>query len=143
VPFRGDAQINAALIGGEVQAAVVPLATARPLIEDGRLRALGVTNAKRSPVLPNVPTLTEAGLAGFESSSWQGWFMPAKTPPEIVTRVQRETAKALQAPDVRERLKAMSYDGVGSTPAEFDAFVKAETAKFARVVAERHIPMQD
>jgi tripartite-type tricarboxylate transporter receptor subunit TctC len=142
VPFRGDAQINAALIAGEVEVAVVPLATAVPLIKDGRIRALGITGAKRSATVPDVPTVVEAGVPSFASTSWQGWFMPAKTPPEIVGRVQQEIAKALTEPDVRGRLDAMAYDGVGSSPAEFTVFYKAEIAKFAKVIEDAKIPKQ-
>jgi tripartite-type tricarboxylate transporter receptor subunit TctC len=142
VPFRGDAQINAALIAGEVEVAVVPLATAVPLIKDGRIRALGLTGAKRSPTVPDVPTIAEAGVPGFASTSWQGWFMAATTPAPIVERVQQEIAKALALPDMRARLAAMAYEGIGSTPAEFDAFYKAEIAKFAKVIADAKIPRQ-
>ena len=81
VPFRGDAQINAALITGDVEVAVVPLATAVPLIQDGRIRGLAITGAKRSPTVPDIPTVAESGVPGFASNSWQGWFMAAKTPP--------------------------------------------------------------
>jgi tripartite-type tricarboxylate transporter receptor subunit TctC len=143
IPYRSDAQINEALMAGDVQVAVVPLATSLPLITAGRLRALAVTGAHRSAALPQAPTIAEAGLAGFASSSWQGLFVPARTPPEIVERIQRETAKALQAAKVRDRLKALSYEPVGSTPAEFDAFFKSELAKFAAVVRDAHIPPQD
>jgi tripartite-type tricarboxylate transporter receptor subunit TctC len=143
VAYRSDAQINTALMAGEVQAAVVPLATAVQLINDGRLLALGVTGAKRAAVLPDVPTIAEAGVPGFASTSWQGFFAPAKTPAAIVDRIQRETAAVLKLPDIESSLKAMAYEPVGSTPAEFAAFVKAETAKFARVVQDAHIPMQD
>jgi tripartite-type tricarboxylate transporter receptor subunit TctC len=142
VPYRGDAQINAALIAGEVQVAVVPLATARPLVEGGQLRALGVTGARRAAALPNVPTIAET-ISGFESSSWQGWFVAAKTPRETVEFIQRETAKVLALPDVRERLKDMVYDPVGSTPAEFETYFRAEVQKFAKVVEAAHIPKQD
>jgi tripartite-type tricarboxylate transporter receptor subunit TctC len=142
VPFRGDAQINAALIAGEVEVAVVPLATAVPLINDGRLRALGLTGGKRSPTVPDVPTMAEAGVPGFASTSWQGWFMAAETPGPIVERIQQEVAKALALPDMRPRLAAMAYEGIGSTPAEFAAFYKAEIAKFAKVIADAKIPRQ-
>jgi tripartite-type tricarboxylate transporter receptor subunit TctC len=142
VPYRGDAQINAALITGEVQVAVVPLATARPLVEDGQLRALAVTGTRRTAALPTVPTIAET-IPGFDSSSWQGWFVAAKTPRDIVDFIQRETAKILFAPDVRERLKAMVYEPVGSTPVEFDAYFKSDVAKFAKVVADANIPKQD
>jgi tripartite-type tricarboxylate transporter receptor subunit TctC len=142
VPFRGDAQINAALIAGDVEVAVVPLATAVPLIKDGRIRALGITGSRRSAAVPDVPTVAEAGIPGFASTSWQGWFMAAKTPAPIVARIQQETAKALALPDVQTRLGTMAYEGIGSTPAEFSAFYKSEIAKFAKVIADAKIPKQ-
>jgi tripartite-type tricarboxylate transporter receptor subunit TctC len=142
IPYRGDAQINAALIAGEVDVAVVPLATARPLVEGGQIRALAITGARRAAALPNVPTIAET-IPGFESSSWQGWFVAAKTPREVVEFIQRETKKVLFATDVRERLTAMVYEPVGSTPAEFEAYFKTEVAKFAKVVADANIPKQD
>jgi tripartite-type tricarboxylate transporter receptor subunit TctC len=143
VPYRGDAQINTALMAGEVEVAVVPLATSLPLIAAGKLRALGVTSARRSAALPDVPTIAESGVAGFASSSWQGFFVPARTPRDIVERIQRETAQVLQAPDVRARLAALSYEPVGSTPQEFAAYFKSELARFAGVVKQAHIPPQD
>jgi tripartite-type tricarboxylate transporter receptor subunit TctC len=143
IPYKSDAEINTALIGGQVQVAVVPLATARQLIEDGQLRALGVTGARRSDVLPNVPTVAEAGVPGFASSSWQGFFVAAKTPQDVVATIQRETAKVLQMPDVRERLRGFAYEPVGSTSEEFGAYFRAEIDKFAKVVKDAHIPMQD
>src|SRR3954468_12304185 len=141
VPFRGDAQINAALIAGDVEVAVVPLATAVPLIQDGRIRALGITGAKRSATVPDVPTVAES-VPGFASTSWQGWFMPAKTPAPIVERIQQETAKALGLPDVRTRFAAMGYNGIDNPPAEFAAYYKDEIAKFTKVVADAKIPKQ-
>jgi tripartite-type tricarboxylate transporter receptor subunit TctC len=143
VPYRGDAQINTALMAGEVEVAVVPLATSLPLIAAGKLRALAVTSARRSAVLPDVPTIAESGVAGFASSSWQGFFVPARTPRDIVDTIQRETAKVLQAPDMRARLAALTYEPVGSTPQEFEAFFKLELARFAGVVKQAHIPPQD
>jgi tripartite-type tricarboxylate transporter receptor subunit TctC len=142
VPFRGDAQINAALIAGDVEVAVVPLATAVPLIEDGRLRALAITGASRSPTVPDVPTIAEAAVPGFASTSWQGWFMPAKTPAPIVERIQQETAKVLAMPDMRSRLATMAYEGIGSKPEEFAAHYRQEIAKFTKVIADAKIPKQ-
>ena len=142
VPFRGDAQINAALIAGDVEIAVVPLATAVPLIQDGRIRGLAITGAQRSSTGPDIPTVAESGVPGFASNSWQGWFMAAKTPAPIVERIQQETAKALALPDVRPRLAAMAYEGVGQPPAEFAAYYKDEIAKFTKVIADAKIPKQ-
>ena len=142
VPFRGDAQINAALIAGDVEVAVVPLATAVPLIQDGRIRGLAITGTRRSATVPDIPTVAETGVPGFASNSWQGWFMPGKTPAPIVERVQQETAKALALPDVRTRLAAMAYEGVGNPPAAFSAYYKDEIAKFTKVIADARIPKQ-
>jgi len=142
VPFRGDAQIHAALLGGEVEIAVVPLATAVELIKDNRIRALGITGAKRSPAVPDVPTIAEQGVPGFASSGWQGWFMPANTPAAIVERIQQEIVKAIALPDIRTRLEAMAYEPVGSTPKQFDVYFKSEIMKFTKVIADARIPLQ-
>jgi tripartite-type tricarboxylate transporter receptor subunit TctC len=143
IPYRGDALLNPALIAGEVDVAIVPIATAVPLIESGLLRALAINSAKRSPVLPKVPTVSEDAIAGFEAAGWQGYFVPAKTPREIVALIQREAAKALAAPEVQERLKTIGNEPVGSTPNEFEAKFKADLAKFAGVVKDAQIPKQD
>jgi tripartite-type tricarboxylate transporter receptor subunit TctC len=143
IPYRGDAPLNTALIAGEVHLAIVPFATAKANIEAGKLRALGIAGAKRSPAMPDLPTIAEGGLPGFESSSWQGWFVPANTPRDIVLRIQREAAKALNAPDVRSRLEATANEVVGSTPEEFAARFKTDLEKFAKVVKDANIPLQD
>jgi tripartite-type tricarboxylate transporter receptor subunit TctC len=143
IPYRGDAPLNTALIAGEVHLAVVPFATAKPNIEAGRLRALAIAGAKRSPALPDVPTIAESGLPGFESSSWQAYFVPAGTPQSIVALIQREAAKALNAPDVRARLEATANEVVGSTPEAFTALFKADLEKFAKVIKDANIPLQD
>jgi tripartite-type tricarboxylate transporter receptor subunit TctC len=143
IPYRGDAPLNTALIAGEVHLAIVPFATAVPNVEAGKLRALAITGARRAPALPNVPTIAESAIPGFESSSWQGWFVPANTPRDIVARIQREAAKALNAPDVRARLEATANEVVGSTPEEFAARFKDDLEKFAKVVKDANIPLQD
>jgi tripartite-type tricarboxylate transporter receptor subunit TctC len=142
IPYRGDAPLNTALIAGEVDCAIVPIATVVPLIESGRVRALVVNSARRSHVLPDVPTMAEDAIPGFEESGWQGWFVPAGTPRGVVTQIQREVAKAVNAPDMQDRLRAMGNDPVGSTAAEFEAKFKADLAKFAKVVKEAGIPPQ-
>jgi tripartite-type tricarboxylate transporter receptor subunit TctC len=143
IPYRGDAPLNTALIAGEVHLAVVPFATAKPNIEAGKLRALGIAGARRSPSLPDVPTIAESGVPGFESGSWQGWFVPAGTPPAVIALIQREAAKALKMPDVRARMDATANEVVGSTPAEFAVRYKADLARFAKVVKDAGIPQQD
>jgi tripartite-type tricarboxylate transporter receptor subunit TctC len=143
VPYKGDAAIFPALITGEVQVAVVPMATSLGHVRAGSVRALAVGGAKRSAALPDVPTVAESALPGFESTSWQGWFVPANTPRETVALIQRAVAKALTAPDLLERLRVTGNEPVGSTPEEFAAVFKADLAKFAKVVTDAQIPKQD
>ena len=143
IPYRGDALLNPALIAGEVDVAIVPIATAVPLIEGGQLRALAINSAKRSPVLPHVPTVSEDAIPGFEASGWQGYFVPAGTPREVVALIQQGAAKVLADPDVQSRLKAMGNDPLGSTPEEFAAKFRADLAKFASIVKAAQIPLQD
>jgi tripartite-type tricarboxylate transporter receptor subunit TctC len=143
IPYRGDAPLNTALIAGEVDVAIVPIGTAVPLIESGRLRPLAVNSAQRSPALPDVPTVAEEAIPGFEAAGWQGWFVPAKTPRDVVAYLQRETAKVIADPDMQARLKAMGNEPVGSTTEAFDGRFKSDLAKFAKVVKEANIPTQD
>ena len=142
VPYRGDAPANAALIAGEIQLGVMPMSTTLPLIESGRLKALAIGGARRSPALPNVPTIGET-IPGFESTSWQGYFVPAGTPREIVVRLQQEMVAVLKLPDVIERLRSGGNEGVGSTPEEFDARFRADITKYAKIIADAKIPRQD
>jgi tripartite-type tricarboxylate transporter receptor subunit TctC len=143
IPYRGDGPVFAALIAGDIDVAIVPLSTALAFIESGQIRALAVNSARRSPLLPNVPTMAEDTLPGFEAAGWLGLFVPAGTPRGIVNIIYRETAKALAAPDVQERLHAINNEPVGSTPEEFAEKFKADVEKFARIVREAGIPPQD
>ncbi len=142
VHYRGDAPANLALIAGEIQLGVMPMATTLPLVKDGRIKALAIGGAQRSPAMPDTPTIGET-IPDFESTSWQGYFVPAGTPREIVLRLQQEIAKVLQLPDVIERLRAGGNEGVGNTPEQFDARFKADIAKFAKIIADARIPKQD
>jgi tripartite-type tricarboxylate transporter receptor subunit TctC len=142
VPYRGDALLNPALIAGEIDIAIVPIGTIVPLIEGGQLRALAVNSAKRSAVLPDVPTVSEGAIPGFEAAGWQGYFMPAGTPREIVERIQREAAMAIALPDTQARLKTMGNDPVASTSVEFETKFRTDVAKFQQVVREAGIPLQ-
>ena len=114
-PYRGDAPVNAALIGGEIQLAVVPQSTGLPFIKSGSIRPLGVTGTKRSPVLPEVPTIAEAGIAGLETRSWNGLFAPANTPREIVMTIQKAVAASMASAEVRDRILAMGQDPIGNS----------------------------
>ncbi|MBI2960409.1 MAG: tripartite tricarboxylate transporter substrate binding protein [Betaproteobacteria bacterium] len=143
VPYKGDAPISSALMAGEVDVAVMPLQTSLQAVKAGRLRALGVTSARRSADLPDVPTIAEAGVSGYEFVSWYGLFVPAKTPRDVVESIQRATVKVINMPEVRNRIRGMTLEIVGNTPEEFDAKYRADLAKFARIVKEARIPLQD
>jgi tripartite-type tricarboxylate transporter receptor subunit TctC len=110
-----------------------------PHIKSGRLRGLGVTSTKRAGGVPDIPTIAEAGLPGYEAVQWFGLLAPAATPREIVSRLHTETVRALQSAEVKNRLSADGADPVGSTPEEFAAFLRSETAKWAKVVKQAGI----
>jgi tripartite-type tricarboxylate transporter receptor subunit TctC len=134
VPYKGAAPAMSDLLGGQVQMAFQTSLSAVPHLQSGQLRAIAVAANKRLAQLPNVPTMAEAGLAEVEVSSWNGLYAPAKTPPEIIARLHTETAKALSAPDVREKLLAQGAEPLGNSPEEFRAYIRAEIEKWGRVV---------
>ena len=136
VPYKGAGAAVADVLGGQLQALCSSLAGLLPHIKSGRVRALGVTTSKRNPQLPDVPTLAESGMAGYEVTIWYGWFAPAKTPVAIVARLNTETVKALNSNDLKDRLTLQGLDVGSSTADELTAFVKAETVKWAKVVKE-------
>jgi tripartite-type tricarboxylate transporter receptor subunit TctC len=142
VPYNGDGPMLAAIMSGEVQIGVVSLASAANHVKAGRLRPLGVTTRQRSDALPDVPTIGET-IPGYELTSWQALFVPVKTPREIVSRLQRETASVLKEPQIREKFQGFGAEPVGNTPEEFAAIYKADVATFARIVKAAKIPPQD
>jgi len=143
IPYRGDAPMITAMIAGDVQMAFLPQATGQAVVQDGRARALAVTGRKRFPQLPNTPTLMELGIKGFEDGSWTGMWMPAGTPPGIVSAFQQAMAKVLADPMVAGRFRSLGAEPVGSTPAEFTAFFKADIARYAKVIEQAKIPKLD
>jgi len=134
IPYKGGGPALADLIGGQIQLMLENIPSTLPFVKGGKLRALAVSSLKRSALVPDLPTLDEAGLKGYEIVGWNGLFVPAGTPRAIVARVHAETLKALANPAVKERLVGMGADPVGNTPAEFAAFVHAEIGKWAKVV---------
>jgi tripartite-type tricarboxylate transporter receptor subunit TctC len=134
IPYKGSPPALQDVMGGQVTMTFDNITTAWTLAKDGRLRALAVTTAKRSAVAPDVPTLAESGLPGFEVGSWQGVFAPAGTPPDIVKRLNAEIVKILNQPEVREKLVALGAEPVGNSTEEFSAMVKAEVVKWSDVV---------
>ncbi|MGQ0752211.1 MAG: tripartite tricarboxylate transporter substrate binding protein [Betaproteobacteria bacterium] len=142
IPYKGGGPALAELIGGQVQALFSIALAATPQVKAGKLRALGITSGKRSPVAPELPTIAEAGFPGFEVVGWFGWLAPARTSPAIVNRLNADIVKVLHAPDIRERLLNQSSEPVGNSPAEFAAFIRTEHAKWARVVREAGIRIE-
>ena len=136
VPYKGSAPGLVDLAAGQTQFMTDTINTALPYIKDGRLRALAVTSARRSSVLPDAPTFRESGLAGFDAAAWQGVVAPAGTPQEIVARLNAEINKALRDPGVRARLAAQGADVLGGTPAEYAAYIRAEMPRWARAIKE-------
>ena len=135
IPYKGGGPALLDLMAGRVPVMVSTLPSAVPQIKAGKVRALAVTSAKRSAAAPELPTVAEAtGLAGFEASTWQGFVLPASTPQPVVQRLAGETAKVVAMNDVRDRLRDQGYEPVGSTPAEFGAYIRAELAKWTKVI---------
>jgi len=142
VPYKGLGPAAADTIAGIITMTWDAIPSSKPMIERGRLRALGIGSLKRSPLLPQVPTIDEAGLKGFELGSWYGLFAPAGTPADIVRQLQREIVKAVSAADVRSQFAAMGADPVGGTPEEFAAVVQRDLAKWAKVARDVNLQKQ-
>jgi len=134
IPYKGSPPALQDVLGGQVTMTFDNITTAWPLAKAGKLRALAVTTATRSAIAPDVPTLAESGLPGFEVGSWQGVFAPAGTPPDVVKRLNAEIVKILSMPDVKEKLIGLGAEPVGNSAEEFSAMVKAEVVKWADVV---------
>ena len=134
IPYKGSPPALQDVVSGQVTMTFDNITTAWPLAKAGKLRALAVTTAKRASIAPDVPTLAESGLPGYEVGSWQGVFAPAGTPPEIVKRLNAEIVKIINLPDVKEKLLGLGAEPVGNTPEEFAVLVKAEIVKWADVV---------
>lgn len=134
VPYKGSAPALNDLMGGQVQLMFDNMPSALPQVKGGTLKALAVTTATRSPAMPDLPTVAEAGVPGFEASSWFGIFAPAGTPREIVAKLQTEIARILKSPEMTERLAQQGAVAVGNTPDAFGAYVQSELIKWAGVV---------
>lgn len=139
VPYKGSAPAIQDVMGGQVPMSFETATVALPFIKDGKVRALAVTSAKRSATLPDLPTLQEAGVAGYDVASWQAIYAPAGTPPAIVERLNTELAKILVAPEMKDKLAGLGLEYTPNTPAEFADFGKAEIAKWAKVVKDGQI----
>ena len=136
VPYRGTGPAITAILSGEVSTMFMPALTALPLIQSNRLRALAVTSLERLPALPDLPTVSEAGLKGYQSSQWYGLLAPAGTPADILNLLNSHSVKIMQSPDMRERMKNSGSVAVGSSREVFTRFLQAEFTKWARVIRE-------
>lgn len=134
IPYRGATPAAADLIAGRVNMMFFTVSAALPQVKSGKLQALAIASAARSPLFPDLMTMKEAGIAGFEASTWFGVMVPAKTPAKVIDRLHQAFTAALRAPAVRQRLEAQGFEIIGSTPAEFKAYVRSEIPKWAAVV---------
>jgi tripartite-type tricarboxylate transporter receptor subunit TctC len=142
IPYKGTPEALTDTMTGRVTYFFSPISAALPNVREGKLVALGVSSSKRSSALPNVPTIAESGLAGFDYNLWVGVFAPAGTPPDIVDKINRDVNRVLREPEVKERLAALGAEAMPMTPVEFDKFVRAEIDDAAKVVKAAGIKAQ-
>jgi tripartite-type tricarboxylate transporter receptor subunit TctC len=133
VPYKGSAPAIIDLLAGHVVVMTATALTGIPHVRAGRLRALGVTGTERNAAAPDVPTIAEAGVPGYEAVQWYGMVAPANTPREVITRLNREMVTILQAPDVKEKFAADGAEAAASTPEEFGRYIRSETEKWQKV----------
>jgi tripartite-type tricarboxylate transporter receptor subunit TctC len=142
VPYKGSAPLTTDLLGGQVDLSFDTLTPVVQHIKGGKLRALAVTTAKRSSTLPDVPTLAEAGLAGFDQGTWFGILAPAGTPGDIVARLNTEMVKIIQSPEFKKRMEEIGAEPVGDTPAQMAEQIKSDTAKYAKLVKDAKVAVE-
>jgi tripartite-type tricarboxylate transporter receptor subunit TctC len=136
IPYKGASPAFTGLLSGEISVYMSSIQPAIPMLNAGRVRALGVTSAKRMATLPNVPTISESGLPGYEVTNWYGVMMPAGVPKEVLTKIHDELVKILKMPDVQQRFQAEGGDTTSNTPEQFAAFIKTEITKWSKAVRE-------
>ena len=141
IPYKGGGPALTEVIGGQVQALFSLALVATPQVKAGKVRALAITSAKRSRVAPEIPTVAESGFPGFEVIGWFGWLAPARTPAEIVTRLNTDIVKVLRSTETQDRLIALGCEPVGNTPQQFATFVSAERDKWAKVIKQADIKL--
>ena len=142
VPYKGVPEVLIDVMTGRIHYFLSPLVPALPFLKDGRLLPLAVTTARRSSVLPDVPTMAEAALPGYEFQAWFGVFAPAKTPRPIVEKISREIARIVELPDIRKTFQAQGEEGRASTPDEFSRFVRSEIDKIGKIVKQAGVKVE-
>ena len=139
IPYKGSGPALTDVVGGQVGVMIDALGSSGPFIKSGKLRALAVTTAKRSPSIPELPTVAESGLPGYEAMPWLGIVAPAGTPQPIIDRLYREIAEILKEPELRERFKGWGLDIIGNSPAEFSSFLRRDIDQWAKVISSAKI----
>lgn len=142
IPYKGSAGVLADVIGGQIIATMDNMPPYVPQVKAGKVRAIAVSTTHRSPAVPDVPTVAEAGVPGYDSGAWFGLVAPANTPKDIVNKLSRETARILKLPDVSARLADLGAEAVGGTPEQFSAHIKSEIAKWAKVIKDANVELQ-
>jgi tripartite-type tricarboxylate transporter receptor subunit TctC len=142
IPYKGTPEVATDIIGGRIDGYFAPITAALPFVNGGKLRAVAVSTAKRSNQLPNVPTIAESGVPGFEFALWFGVWGPAGMPPKLVEQLSKDIGRALAAPDVREQLSKLGSEPMSMTPAEFDKYVRREIDDYSRVLKAAGIKPQ-
>ena len=139
VPYKGSAQAATELIGGQLQFVFEAIAGGAQYVRSGQLRALGTSTLKRTAILPDLPTISEAGVPGFEVSTWHAIFAPGATPPPIIAKLHREIVAAINEPETRNRLTGIGAELVGSTPQELRALVERESPRWEKLILQMGI----
>jgi tripartite-type tricarboxylate transporter receptor subunit TctC len=142
VPYKGSAGVMQDVIAGQIAVTIDNMPVYLPQVKAGKLRALAVSPAKRSPAVPDLPTIAEAGVPGYDATAWFGLVAPAGVPRPIVAKLAGETQRILRLPDVAERLSGLGAEPVGNTPEQFAAFIKAEIAKWRKVIQDAKVELQ-
>jgi len=143
VPYRGAAPALQDVISGRVDSFFNNIAPVMPLISDGKVRALAVTTAKRTQAAPDIPTVAESAMPGFDVPGWYAFFVPAKTPPEIVRKINSDTVATLAEPGIKSRLEELGLVVIGSTPNALGAYLKSEMTKWGPVIREANIRINE
>ena len=139
VPYKGAAPAITDLLGGHIPMAALSIASGMPHIQGGKVRGLAVTSAVRSPALPDVPTVAESGFPGFEANGWLGILVPNGTPPDVIAKLNSEIAKVMQSAEMKKQLLAQGVEARTSTPEQFGTFIKSESAKWGKIIADAGI----
>ena len=142
IPYKGSAGVMADVMGGQIAVTIDNMPPYLPNVRAGKMRALAVSTAKRSSAVPDLPTIAEAGVPGYDSGAWFGLLAPAGTPRAIVNQLSAETARILKQPEVNKRISELGAEPVGSTPEEFTALIKSEILKWAKVIKDANVELQ-